>query len=158
MLVSSQCLFFGFFFSLLTCISRQSCLGAACAPSWGGCPCGAGCGTAITHAALENLLKQGDRAHRTPPRKILCIRLMFARSYPTTPQKRGQSVCLYSSILNQIFFVPFCVRDHSATKVLHFSFEKSNMVIILKVEASLLITFWHFSVSKAETQLFQKIN
>lgn len=75
------------------------------------------------------------------------------------PQKRAVSLYVfYSSILNQIFSVLFRVHDHSAMKVLHFSFEKSNMVIILKAEASVLITFWHFGISKAETQLFEKIN
>lgn len=68
----------------------------------GSCSSGAGCGTVMTHAVLENLLKQEDSTFRTPLWKILCIWLMFPRSYPTNPKNSGQSVCPYSGILNQM--------------------------------------------------------
>lgn len=79
---------------------------------------------------------------------------MFLSSNP----KKEQSVSTSSqSIVNRIFFVSFHVHDHLAMKALLFYFEKSNIVIILMVEAS-LVTFWQFSIFKAETQLFEKIN
>lgn len=77
----------------------------------GSCSSGAGCGTVMTHAALENLLKQEDSTFRTPLRKILCIRLMFPCSYPTNPKTSGQSVCPYSGILNQMcLFGPMTIQ------------------------------------------------
>ncbi|KAK4829983.1 hypothetical protein QYF61_008114 [Mycteria americana] len=79
------------------CVALPSCLGAACAPS---CRlplrsrpghCQDTCGTP------ENLLRQGDTTRRTPLRKILCIGLAFARSYPTNPKKSGRTAILLSS-------------------------------------------------------------
>lgn len=81
----------------------------------GNCSSGAGCGTVMTHAALENLLKQEDSTFRTPLRKILCIRLMFSCFYPTNPKKQW-SVCM-SLQWHPKSDVSFWAHDHSAIKV-----------------------------------------
>lgn len=73
---------------------------------------------------------------------------------PNKP-KKPWSVCM-SLQWHPKSDVPFCAHDCSAMKV--FCFEKSNQAIILKVKALLFVISWHFSISKAETQLFEKIN
>lgn len=124
-----------------TVVLRCSAVLPECSPCslWRNCPSRAGCGSALTYAARENLLRE----HIEDSSEMNPVCQADVRTFLSNKPKKEQSVC----VSLQVFFMPFHDHYHSAMKVLHLFFEISGgttsyKILSLQYFQSWILTVW----------------